>query len=223
MKGKRRRQTEKTKVLLASLCLTLLAVVILLVAFWLFFGGSAHTGQQDRETPGTIDAEQYPAETSGDGTDPETLYQPEEDGAKVTVSTVKEIAGETDEITVGMDVSEFQGTIDWEKVAESGIDFVMVRVGYRSLGNGEIREDACARYNLQEADANGIKLGAYFFSTAVTEEEALEEAAWTANLLGGYPITYPVAYNCEGFQNAGSRQYGLSIEERSNLAADISG
>ena len=218
MKGKRRRQTEKTKVLLASLCLTLLAVVILLVAFWLFFGGSAHTGQQDRETPGTIDAEQYPAETSGDGTDPETLYQPEEDGAKVTVSTVKEIAGETDEITVGMDVSEFQGTIDWEKVAESGIDFVMVRVGYRSLGNGEIREDACARYNLQEADANGIKLGAYFFSTAVTEEEAREEAAWTANLLGGYPITYPVAYNCEGFQNAGSRQYGLSIEERSNLA-----
>lgn len=58
-----------------------------------FFGGSAHTGQQDRETTGTIDAEQYPAETSGDGTDPETLYQPEEDGAKVTVSTVKEIAG----------------------------------------------------------------------------------------------------------------------------------
>lgn len=66
-----------------------------------------------------------------------------------------------------------------------GIDFVMVRVGYRSLGNGEIREDACARYNLQEADANGIKLGAYFFSTAVTEEEAREEAAWTAEFTGG--------------------------------------
>lgn len=204
--------------MLASLCLTLLAGVILLAAFWLLFGGRTHTGQQDTETSGTIDAAQEPAESSGAGTDPEELYQPEEDGAKVTVSTVKEIAGETDEITVGMDVSEFQGTIDWKKVAESGIDFVMVRVGYRSLGSGEIREDACARYNLQEADANGIKLGVYFFSTAVTEEEAREEAAWTADLLAGYPITYPVAYNCEGFQNAGSRQYGLGIEERSNLA-----
>lgn len=77
------------------------------MAFWLFFGGSVHTGQQDAEVSGTIDAAQEPAETSGEGTDPEELYQPEEDGAKVTVSTVKEIAGETDEITVGMDVSEF--------------------------------------------------------------------------------------------------------------------
>ncbi len=218
MKGKRRRQREKTKVLLASLCLTLLAVLILLVAFWLLSGGKKAAGQQDAATSGTVDETQEQAQTFDDGTDPEALYQPEEDGAKVTVSTVKEIAGETDEITVGMDVSQFQGTIDWKKVAESGIDFVMVRVGYRSLGSGEIREDACARYNLQEADANGIKLGAYFFSTAVTEEEAREEAAWTANLLVGYPITYPVAYNCEGFQNTGSRQYGLSIGDRSKLA-----
>lgn len=204
--------------MLASLCLTLLAVLILLAAFWLLFGGKKTAGQQDAATSGTVDEAQEQAEISDDGTDPEALYQPEEDGAKVTVSTVKEIAGETDEITVGMDVSQFQGTIDWKKVAESGIDFAMIRVGYRSLGTGEIREDACARYNLQEADANGIKLGAYFFSTAVTEEEAKEEAAWTADLLAGYPITYPVAYNCEGFQNSDSRQYGLSIEERSNLA-----
>ena len=154
MKRKRRRQREKTKVLLASLCLTLLAVVILLVAFWLLSGGKKAAGQKDAATSGTVDETQEQAQTFDDGTDPEALYQPEEDGAKVTVSTVKEIAGETDEITVGMDVSEFQGTIDWKKVAESGIDFVMVRVGYRSLGNGEIREDACARYNLQVADAN---------------------------------------------------------------------
>ena len=193
-------------------------MLILLVAFWLLSGGKKAAGQQDAATSGTVDETQEQAQTFDDGTDPEALYQPEEDGAKVTVSTVKEIAGETDEITVGMDVSQFQGTIDWKKVAESGIDFVMVRVGYRSLGSGEIREDACARYNLQEADANGIKLGAYFFSTAVTEEEAREEAAWTANLLVGYPITYPVAYNCEGFQNTGSRQYGLSIGDRSKLA-----
>ena len=64
-------------------------------------------------------------------------------------------------------------------VADSGIDFAMIRVGYRGMKNGEIKEDACAKYNLQEASKNGLKIGAYFFSTAVTEEEAKEEAEWT--------------------------------------------
>lgn len=125
---------------------------------------------------------------------------------------------ETDEITTGIDVSEFQGNIDWKAVADTGIDFVMVRVGYRGMKNGVIVEDACARYNMQEAEKNGLKIGAYFFSTAVTEEEAKEEAEWTAKLIAGYPVTYPVAYNCEGFQNPSSRQYHLSTEERTKLA-----
>ena len=86
------------------------------------------------------------------------------------------------------------------------------------MKNGEIKEDACAKYNLQEASKNGLKIGAYFFSTAVTEEEAKEEAEWTKNLLSGYPVTYPVAYNCEGFQNPSSRQFELSVEERTKLA-----
>ncbi len=114
------------------------------------------------------------------------------------VSTVKVIDTETDEVTLGIDVSEYQGNIDWSQAAE-GQDFVMVRVGYRSSETGEITEDACARYNLQEAGAQGLYLGAYFFSTAVSEEEAREEAGWVCDLLDGYSITYPVAYNCEGF------------------------
>ncbi|MFR2835954.1 MAG: GH25 family lysozyme [[Clostridium] nexile] len=120
--------------------------------------------------------------------------------------------------STGIDVSEFQGNIDWKAVADSGIDFAMIRVGYRGMKNGEIKEDACAKYNLQEASKNGLKIGAYFFSTAVTEEEAKEEAEWTKNLLSGYPVTYPVAYNCEGFQNPSSRQFDLSVEERTKLA-----
>lgn len=133
------------------------------------------------------------------------------------VSTVKVIDTETDEVTLGIDVSEYQGNIDWSQAAE-GQDFVMVRVGYRSSETGEITEDACARYNLQEAGAQGLYLGAYFFSTAVSEEEAREEAGWVCDLLDGYSITYPVAYNCEGFQNPDSRQYQLTIEERSRIA-----
>lgn len=150
--------------------------------------------------------------------DPQAKIEEEKEEAKVQLPDLKASQYETDEITTGIDVSEFQGNIDWKAVAESGIDFAMIRVGYRGMKNGEIKEDACAKYNLQEASKNGLKIGAYFFSTAVTEEEAKEEAEWTKNLLSGYPVTYPVAYNCEGFQNPSSRQFELSVEERTKLA-----
>ena len=150
--------------------------------------------------------------------DPQAKIEEEKEEAKVQLPDLKASQYETDEITTGIDVSEFQGNIDWKAVADSGIDFAMLRVGYRGMKNGEIKEDACAKYNLQEASKNGLKIGAYFFSTAVTEEEAKEEAEWTKNLLSGYPVTYPVAYNCEGFQNPSSRQFELSVEERTKLA-----
>lgn len=150
--------------------------------------------------------------------DPQAKIEEEREEAKVQLPDLKASQYETDEITTGIDVSEFQGNIDWKAVADSGIDFAMIRVGYRGMKNGEIKEDACAKYNLQEASKNGLEIGAYFFSTAVTEEEAKEEAEWTKNLLSGYPVTYPVAYNCEGFQNPSSRQFELSVEERTKLA-----
>ena len=125
---------------------------------------------------------------------------------------------ETEEITFGIDVAKYQGTIDWTEVAASGMDFAMVRLGYRGLVEGEITEDTNARYNLQEAEKAGLKLGAYFFSTAVTVEEAIEEANWVADFLAPYPITYPVAYNCEGFGDPENRQYPLSKEERTDIA-----
>ena len=126
-------------------------------------------------------------------------------------------AKETDEVTVGIDVARYQGTIDWALAAKD-VDFVMVRLGYRTQEDGKIVEDSNARYNLQEASANGVKLGAYFFSSAVTEEEAIEEANWVADLLDRYPITYPVAYNCEGYDQPDHRNYRLSKSERTDLA-----
>ena len=125
---------------------------------------------------------------------------------------------ETEEITFGIDVAKYQGTIDWTEVAASGVDFAMVRLGYRGLVEGEITEDSNARYNLQEAERAGLKLGAYFFSTAITKEEAIAEADWVANFLAPYPITYPVAYNCEGFEDPENRQYSLSRRERTDIA-----
>lgn len=139
-------------------------------------------------------------------------------GASVDLNAAAKAEGETDEVTLGIDVSKYQGSIDWEQVAQSGVEFAMVRVGYRTKVTGIIYEDPGARYNLQEATKNGILVGAYFFSSAVTQEEAQEEAAWVADFISRYQITYPVAYNCEDFQSPDSRQYGLGVEERTDIA-----
>lgn len=128
------------------------------------------------------------------------------------------ITQETEEITFGIDVARYQGTIDWQQVADSGIDFAIIRLGYRAMADGVIKEDSNARYNLQEASRAGIPIGAYFFSTAISEEEAMEEAAWTATMIAQYPITYPVVYDCEGFTDPESRQYTLTKEERTDIA-----
>ena len=145
-------------------------------------------------------------------------------GASVDFTDViEEINKENDgnevkEITYGIDVAKYQGTIDWKLVAESGVDFAMVRVGYRTLKTGEIVADSNAKYNMQEASKYGIKVGVYFFSTAITKEEAVEEADWVANYISGYKITYPVAYNCEGFEDSENRQYGLTKSQRTDIA-----
>lgn len=120
--------------------------------------------------------------------------------------------------SLGIDVSRYQGLINWDMVAASGVQFAMVRVGYRTQGTGVLNEDPYARYNLQEANRVGIKVGAYFFSTAVNAQEAMEEALFTANLLDKYKITFPVAYDCEGFKNATSRQFILGKDIRTALA-----
>ena len=157
---------------------------------------------------GALDDEQDPQADGAAGT--------EANGAEVTVAAISK--DETGSITMGIDVSKYQGTIDWAKVKESGVEFAMVRVGYRAKSTGEIFEDPTARYNMQEAQAAGIKLGAYFFSCAVTEEEARQEAAFTKDIIARYKITYPVAYNCEDFGSPDSRQYGMDAAARTGLA-----
>jgi len=130
----------------------------------------------------------------------------------------KRLTKEIDTVTFGIDVARYQGTIDWQQVAQSGVEFAFVRVGYRGMKDGKIQEDPNGRYNLQEAAKAEIPLGVYFFSTAISEEEAREEAEWVAELVAGYPITYPVVYDCENFNDSGSRQYFMNKTERTNVA-----
>ncbi len=191
---------------------------------------SESTGTEDSQNsqiPGT-DTEEVPEPGIEDVIDTEDPQQQnhgamsQESGTKVEFEEVIEEANknsnETQEITYGIDVAKYQGTIDWKQVAESGVDFVMVRVGYRTLKTGEIVADSNAKYNMQEAQKYGIKVGAYFFSTAVTTEEAIEEADWVSDYIAGYKITYPVAFNCEGYEDSENRQYGLSKTQRTDIA-----
>ncbi len=138
--------------------------------------------------------------------------------AFVPTKSVQAAPVEIPQASLGIDVSRYQGLIDWEAVAASGIQFAMIRVGYRTVETGMLNEDPFARYNLQEAQRAGIKVGAYFFSTAVNAAEAVEEAMFTANIIDKYQITYPVAYDCENYNDANSRQKGLDKATRTALA-----
>ncbi len=127
-------------------------------------------------------------------------------------------AAENSEVSVGIDVSKFQGNIDWNQVANSGVRFAMIRVGYRATKTGELCVDPAAKYNMQEAQAAGIHVGIYFFSAAVNEAEAKEEADWVADYISQYAITFPVAFDCENYHDEASRQSGMSKTERTNVA-----
>ena len=99
--------------------------------------------------------------------------------------------------SLGVDVSEFQGEIDWETVRESGIDFAIIRCGFRGYGSGELHTDNAFDQNMQNAAAAGLKLGVYFYSQAITVEEAVEEAELTLDLIQNYELTYPVVFDWE--------------------------
>ena len=120
-----------------------------------------------------------------------------DDRGNFSVADVKQY--ETSGTSVGIDVSKYQGKIDWAKVKQDGIDFAMIRVGYRGYGSGKIVMDPYFKQNIQGARANGIHVGVYFYSVAKNEMEALEEANWTINAIKEYNITYPVAFDLEDF------------------------
>jgi len=99
----------------------------------------------------------------------------------------------------GIDISAWQGDIDWEKVKDSGIDFVIIRCGLRSLANETMYEDSKFKYNISEANRLDIPVGIYFYSTAISEVEVLEEASYVLNLIKDYKVTYPIVYDFETF------------------------
>lgn len=98
---------------------------------------------------------------------------------------------------VGIDVSSHQGTIDWKKVKEAGVEFAYIRTGYRGYETGLINKDEMFEINIRQALANGIEVGVYFFSQAVNEDEAKEEAEFVLDCIKKYDVTLPVVYDFE--------------------------
>ena len=121
------------------------------------------------------------------------------------------------ESRLGVDVSSHQGVIDWQAVADSGVEFAMIRIGFRGYLEGEINEDPCARSNIEGAKAAGLDVGVYFFSQALTRQEAAREAAWAVTFLQNMELDLPLVFDWEHVESAEARTAGL--EDRALLTA----
>lgn len=134
------------------------------------------------------------------------IYYFTADGVKVTGEQIiqgakYQFAGdgalETGEGAVGIDVSKWNGTIDWNAVKNSGITYVIIRSGYRGSSTGKLIEDSHFDANMKGALAAGLKVGVYFYSQATDEVEAVEEASMVLEQIKNYKISYPVFIDVE--------------------------
>ncbi len=150
------------------------------------------------KTEAEIDAEaEDSAEANTDGDDTE----------------IRQTSGVSKTGVLGIDVSKWQKEIDWDKVKNEGVDFAIIRCGYRGSVTGSLVEDPYFEQNIRGARAAGIKVGVYFFTQAVNEVEAVEEASMVISLVRDYELQYPVFIDTEGAGGNG-RADSLNVEER---------
>ena len=115
---------------------------------------------------------------------------------------------------MGIDVSKWNGTIDWNAVKNSGVSYVIIRCGYRGSSNGALIKDSKFEENIKGATNAGLKVGVYFFTQAIDKNEAIEEASMVLQCIQNYKLTYPVFLDVEA---SGGRADGLSKEERTEI------
>ena len=114
---------------------------------------------------------------------------------------------------LGVDVSKYQKKVKWSKVEKAGFEFAMIRLGYRGYTEGDIFLDEYYEENIQNANRSGLDVGVYFFSQALTEDEAIEEAQFVLEHIKGYEIGMPIVYDPEIVYNDNSRTKGISKEQ----------
>lgn len=126
---------------------------------------------------------------------------------------IKKLQSTTGNSRAGIDVSKWNGDIDWDKVRNAGVEFAIIRAGYRGSVTGSLVEDPYFAANIKGATASGIPVGVYFFTQAVNEVEAVEEASAVLQLVREYNLDYPIFIDTEGAGGNG-RADGLSVEDR---------
>lgn len=176
------------------------------VVFLVGFGGCS--GQQDDKSADTGVAEPT-AEQLADAADAQlfaSFVNPYDwsglvdEGGRMAYYEDGQLASQT-----GVDVSEHQGWIDWSAVAGDGIEFAYVRLGNRGFTEGVVSIDDYFDYNLGAATDAGLDVGVYFFSQAVTADEAREEAQFVIDQLDGHSLALPIAYDHELVSAEGAR------------------
>ena len=126
-----------------------------------------------------------------------------------------------DNVTFGIDVSKYQSGLDWDKIKKSGVSFVIIRIGYRGYGAaGNLVKDPMFEEHFTNARNAGLKVGVYFFTQAVNEAEAQEEAEGCNWALNGRMLDYPIFYDTEASTAPGGtgRADGLGVEDRTKCA-----
>ena len=210
---KYRTPIRRTRLIFILLCLVLAAAVIWCAASLLFKVGSYSartlgTPAETAQTPAEpVDLEPTVAENSYDAAG---FY---EEGGFKRYKSADTVA------SVGVDVSSHQQQIDWELVAANGVEFAMIRAGYRGYTQGEIQPDDYFTQNIEGALAAGLDVGVYFFSQALDEAEAVEEANFVLEQIKDYPLSYPVIFDWEDIE-ADARTDGMdSVQLTKNAIA----
>ena len=148
------------------------------------------------------------------------VYEPKEDGDEknVSVTNFDEVLSsyKTKKSEVGIDVSKWQGKIDFNKVKEAGASFVMIRVGSQNGVNGEYVIDPYFEANVSSAIKSGLKVGVYFYSYADSKKEAKKQAKWVIEKIKKYQITLPVAFDWECYSSF--NEMDISLFELNEIA-----
>ena len=209
----RRSSVGRTRLILILLCIVL-AAAMLWCALSLVLRVGTYSGRTVGDDPAAEETPVQPVDL--EPTVPENSYDPagfyEEGGGKRDKSAENRAA-------VGGDVASQQQDSDWELVAANGVEFAMIRVGYRGYTEGEIQPDDYFVRNIEGARAAGLDVGVYFFSQALDEQEAVDEANFVLEQIKDYPLSYPVFFDWEDIE-AEARTDGMdSVQLTKNAIA----
>ncbi len=162
-----------------------------------FYKKSANQESGPRHGWWTIDGKTYYYDKDGNAITGEHIIK----GARYTFGSDGALS--TGSGTMGIDVSKWNGNIDWNQVKNAGVSYVIIRCGYRGSSAGALIEDPKFRSNIKGAQAAGLNVGVYFFTQAVNEVEAVEEASMCINLCQGYNLSFPIYVDVESSRGRG--------------------